>query len=153
MTQFSITEASKAESTILLPMVHALAHHHGDTPRATKETLERDLSDGWLFGLIAHGPNTPSSTPLGYVLMMAHAQAQHGLRGMDLHHLFVHEHARGAGLGAALVGAAEVFAKARGASYMVVGAHAENHAAHQFYDQLGYDQKPASGQRFRKTLP
>lgn len=155
MVDFSITKTGPEDAEALLGMVQALAAHHGDVARASTASLARDLSDGWLIGLIARGSDGVDgamSKPLGYALLMPHAQAQYGLRGMDLHHLFVHPEARAHGVGRALIEAAEGYAKDHGASYMVIGANDANHRAQAFYGALGYARKPASGQRFRKAF-
>jgi GNAT superfamily N-acetyltransferase len=149
MTDISITKARPDDAHALLSMVHALAAHHGDTPKATEASLARDLSDGWLYGLIARS----AQGDLGYLLLTPQAQAQHGLRGMDLHHLFVRPHARDHGVGTALIQAAETLALECGATYMVVGANTDNAKGREFYLARGYQQRTTASIRFRKSLP
>ncbi|TDT77910.1 putative N-acetyltransferase YhbS [Litoreibacter halocynthiae] len=148
MADIHITTAQPADATAILPMVHALATHHGDLPRVTEADLERDLSGGWLYGLIARN----ADGPVGYSLLTPQAQAQYGLRGLDLHHLFVQRTARGSGVGTALLNAAESLATDHGVASIVIGANSDNEKAHGFYKSQGYDMQQASGKRFRKSL-
>ncbi|WP_298256514.1 GNAT family N-acetyltransferase [uncultured Litoreibacter sp.] len=149
MTEFDITIAQPEDAVSLLPMVRALAAFHGDVPEVTEQDLHRDLSDGWLYGLVARCENRP----LGYALLTPQAQAQYGARGMDLHHLYVEQNQRGHGVGSALIASAEALTVARGGSYLIIGAEAGNIAAQRFYLSHGYETRASSGQRFRKNLP
>ncbi|WP_281857316.1 hypothetical protein, partial [Litoreibacter halocynthiae] len=72
MADIRITIAQPADANEILPMVHALVSHHGDLPRAAEADLGRDLSSGWLYGLIARD----ADGPVGYALLTPQAQAQ-----------------------------------------------------------------------------
>ncbi|MCB1409893.1 MAG: GNAT family N-acetyltransferase [Rhodobacteraceae bacterium] len=116
----------------LLPMVHALAAHHGDPAACTLDDLHRDLFGprAFLSVLMAEG---------GYTALYPVAQLHWGLRGVEMHHLFVTPAQRGAGLGRALVQAAVAQAKTQGARFMTLGTHPANDRARAFYAALGFD--------------
>jgi GNAT superfamily N-acetyltransferase len=141
-----IRALTPADAAALLPLVQALAAHHGDVPNASEATLARDLSDGWLWGFGAGDPMA------AYILLMPHAQAQHGARGADLHHIFVAPEARRRGVARTLIAVAEDDARARGCSYVVIGANRGNAAARDTYRDLGYDWREATAWRFKKAL-
>ncbi|MEM9795837.1 MAG: GNAT family N-acetyltransferase [Pseudomonadota bacterium] len=135
-----------ADAPALVPLIEGLAAFHGDTPSATMDAIARDLRDDWLWGF---GIGTPF---VGYALLLRHGQAQFGLRGADLHHIFVAEEHRRKGHGAALIRAAEASARARGCDYIVIGAHNGNVAARDAYLSLGYVFREPRPWRFRKRL-
>ena len=127
----------------VLSMIHALAAHHGDAPVTTLEDLRRDAlgMHPWLQVLVAPG--------LGYAALCPLAQLQFGVRGMDMHHLFVVETARGSGVGRALIDASIAHAKAQECRYLTVGTHPDNRAAQAVYRAAGFEDLPVSGARFR----
>lgn len=127
----------------VLEMIHALAAHHGDPVAVTLDDLRRDAlgPHPWLRVLVA-----PQQ---GYVALCPLAQLQFGVRGMDMHHLFVVADARGQGVGRALIAAAISYAKEEGCRYMMVGTHPDNVAAQGVYRSAGFENLPASGPRFR----
>jgi len=93
----TIRPALRDDATALVERVGALAAHHGDTPSLTPTHLLRDAfgKRPWVHVLVAghtHGL-------VGYAALFGVAQLQFGVRGMDLHHLFVRPHVRHAGLG------------------------------------------------------
>lgn len=134
----------------LLPMVEALARHHGDTSAATLDSLRRDLTGPapWLSALVAEG----AGGLLGYAAMLPAAQLHFGARGLDLHHLFVKSETRDRGIGAALVAAVADNARARGCSYLTVGTDPANSAAQRFYRRLGFIPRPDAPHRFSRPL-
>lgn len=134
----------------LLPMIEALARHHGDTSAATLDSLRRDLTGPapWLSVLLAEG----AAGPLGYAATLPHAQLHFGTRGLDLHHLLVRPEARGRGLGTALVTAVIEQAKARGCHYLAVGTDPANSAAQRFYRGLGFTPRRDAPHRFLHRL-
>ncbi|WP_055086235.1 GNAT family N-acetyltransferase [Jannaschia donghaensis] len=135
-----------SDADALLPLVQSLAAHHDDVPAATAHTLARDLADGWIWGFGAGDPMD------GYVLLIPHAQAQQGVRGADLHHVFVRPRARRQGLARRLIAAAEADARDRGCAYVVIGAHVGNEAARDTYVALDYAWTAPTFWRFRKRL-
>jgi len=116
----------------LLPMVHVLARHHGDPPACTRADLARDLfsAQAFLTVLITEG---------GYTALHPVAQLHWGVRGVEMHHLFVDAAQRGTGLGRALVAAAVDHAKGQGARYVSLGTHPANARARAFYAALGFE--------------
>lgn len=127
----------------VLHMVHALAAHHGDPVVATLEDLRRDMlgPHPWVHGLVATGQ--------GYAALCPLAQVQFGVRGMDVHHLYIEPAARGRGVGRALMAAAQRYAAGLGCRYLTVGTHPDNVAAQAMYRAIGYDVIGDAGPRFR----
>ena len=139
----SIRSVQEADLPCVLEMIHALAAHHGDSAATTLDDLRRDMlgPSAWVQALVAPG--------LGYAALTPLVQLQFGVRGMDLHHLFIVPAARGRGVGRALVAASKAHAKAQGCRYLAVGTHPENRAAQQMYLALGFDALERPGPRFR----
>lgn len=134
----------------LLEMVAALAAHHGDPSHATEASLRRDLfgSPDWGRALIAEA----GGRALGYAALIPRASLQNGTRGMDLHHLFVAEEARGRGVGRALIGAAEAELRALGGSFLLVGTAPGKRAAQEIYRHCGFVERAPGGVQFSKSL-
>lgn len=124
-------------------MVHALAAHHGDTGYLTEADLRRDAlgPHPWLHMLVAQGK--------GYCALYRQGQVQFGVRGLEVHHLYVEPVARGSGLGRALMDAARIHAQSLGCRYLTVGTHVDNIAAQAMYHAIGFDRMDAAGPRFR----
>jgi GNAT superfamily N-acetyltransferase len=130
----------------LLPLISALAQHHGETASASTASLSEAMALGWLWGFGAGAPLQ------GYALAYPVLQAQFGRRGVELHHLFVVPSHRGRGLGKALIAAVEADARDRGCAFVRIGAHAGNAAAGPLYQAAGYVRRDVRFQRFRKAL-
>lgn len=130
----------------LLAMVHALAAHHGDTSVLTPEVLLRDLfgDPPWITALVA----TNGAGLSGYAVLTPMTQLHFGVRGMDMHHLFVKPECRGAGVGRALLKASIAHAKSQHCAFLTVGTAPDNPVAQAFYLAAGLAQRPASGPRF-----
>jgi GNAT superfamily N-acetyltransferase len=172
--------ARAADLPQLLDMIGLLARHHHDTPELTLEQL-RGLAfgpDKWITIIVAEqgagtGPDTATpadtATPsdsgagvdtgtgtrpllVGYAALCPRIQLQLGLRGIDLHHLFVRQDRRGQGVGSLLVSAAEKMARARGCSYITVGTHPENITAQHIYLAQGFTRLPGADNRFQRSL-
>ena len=145
-----IRPSDPADLPALLPMIEALARHHGDTSAATLDSLRRDQTgpEPWLSVLVAEG----DAGLLGYAATLPHAQLHFGTRGLDLHHLYIQSESRGQGLGAALVAAVIEQAKARGCHYLAVGTDPANSAAQRFYRKLGFTPRPDAPHRFLRRL-
>lgn len=144
-----IKRAEPRDLAGLLPLVEGLARHHGDVPRLTAETLAGDLFGPvpWFHALVAEEEGL-----VGYAALLPLARLQHGERGLDLHHLYVDVAARGKGIGKALLTACEEMARAMGCSYLIIGTHADNLAAQEFYQAQGYAPIPNPARRFLKNL-
>ena len=111
-----IRRALHADAASLLVMIVDLARHHGEEPRASLAALEQDLFGPapWASALVAE----QEGSLLGYAILCRIYRAQSGERGIDLHHLFVAERARGVGLGQRLVETALDEARTRGCAYL-----------------------------------
>ncbi|MGI3185065.1 GNAT family N-acetyltransferase [Nioella aestuarii] len=135
----------------LADMVRHLARFHGDVPSVTTATLARDClgQAPWLHVLVAE----VNEALCGYAMLFPLARAQHGERGMDLHHLYVHKGLRGLGIGRALVRASEALAARLNARFLTVSAVQENDVAGQTYLSLGFEEAPNTARRFRRELP
>lgn len=131
-------------------MVAALAAYHGDVATVTADQLSCYIegADPWVRILLAeeHG------RALGYVALTPWSQMQFGLRGMDMHHLFVEPEARNRGVGRALIAASERAARDAGCHYLSVGTHPENRLAQDIYRGMGFEQLDPPGPRFRIAL-
>jgi ribosomal protein S18 acetylase RimI-like enzyme len=138
-----IRPVTEADFPDVLPMVHALAAHHGDAPVATIDDLRRDTlgTQPWVQMLVAEGA--------GYAAMYPLVQLQFGVRGMELHHLYVADHARGLGVGRGLIAASLAQARAQGCQYMTVGTDSANAAAQAVYRAIGFEAMGEAGPRFR----
>ena len=136
-----------------LPEVHQmiglLARHHGDQPQISLETLHRQVFD---LGLGRLWVAAEEEGLIGYALMLVRPNLVTGGAGHDLNHLFVHEWRRRAGIGKALIAAVRAFSVAEGAESLVIGTHRENLGAQNAYRDMGLEEVPASGPRFRIAL-
>lgn len=131
----------------VVKMVRALAAFHGDEATATISALVRDAG-AWMDVLVAEH----AQRLVGYAVLLPLAQVQFGVRGMDLHHLYVEDAMRGCGVGSALIAAAKETAKSREARYLAVGTHPDNHAAQAVYLAAGFARRDAAGPRFTLRL-
>ncbi|GAA6176370.1 GNAT family N-acetyltransferase [Sulfitobacter pacificus] len=147
MTELSIRNVEDADLPSVLEMVQALAAHHGDAAQISLTELERDClgTAPWLRVLVA----VRGADILGYAALCPLAQMQFGVRGMDMHHLFVRADARGQGVGRALIDASIALTKSLGCRYMTVGTHPDNREAAMVYQAAGFDSLPPPGPRFR----
>ena len=145
-----IRPVERGDLTDLCAMIHALAAHHGDRAQADAATLERDLLGDrpWLSGLVADAAGRLQ----GYAILCPRAQVHLGLRGADLHHLYVAEAARGQGLGRRLTMGAADLARDQGCRFLVVSAEADNVAAHAFYRRAGFEPAETGARLFRMRL-
>lgn len=138
--------ATAADLPRVCQMAHALAEHHQDAPTLTLDMLRRDALGEvpWVRIIVA----CRGESVVGYAALCPLVQLHFGVRGMDMHHLFVAQEARGQGVGRALIMASLAQAKAEGCRYVGVGTHPDNHAAQQVYLNAGFESRPA-GPRFR----
>ncbi len=143
----SVRPALEADVPALPRMVGDLARHHGDVPRVDAGALARDLfgPDPWATALVAED----AGRVVGYAVLCRLYHAQHGERGLDLHHLFVAADARGRGIGTLLVAASLREARRHGCASLVVGTHPGNVGVQRFYEALGFRRLTGGGVRFR----
>ncbi len=121
----------------VVAMIEGLADHHGDQARIDTDTLKRDALEDprWIAVLVAEH----AGKSVGYAALNPLTQLQYGVRGMDMHHLFVVAPERGKGIGRALIEACIAHAKEQGCRFVVVGTNNDNVKAQAVYRQLGFD--------------
>ena len=145
-----IRALEQRDLTALLAMVVALTKHHDDEARLTPENLARDFFGpvAWYHGLVAvRGPDV-----VGYAATLPLGRLGYGERGLELHHLFVEPTARHQGVGRQLVRAVETLGRNLGCTYVMIGTHPDNHAAHGYYQHLGYAPHASLAKRFSKRM-
>ena len=145
-----IRALEQRDLTALLAMVVALTKHHDDEARLTPENLARDFFGpvAWYHGLVAvRGPDV-----VGYAATLPLGRLGYGARGLELHHLFVEPTARHQGVGRQLVRAVETLGRNLGCTYVMIGTHPDNHAAHGYYQHLGYAPHASLAKRFSKRM-
>ena len=129
--------ALKSDLPFVLEMIHGLAEHHGDGSTVTLEQLEVEAHD-WHHLLVA----TIDEKVVAYASLMPVGQLQFGVRGMDMHHLFVLKEHRGVGVGRALINASLELSKQLSCKYMTVGTHPDNTATAEVYLAAGFERLP-----------
>lgn len=141
----TICPVTKPDLPAILEMAQALAAHHRDTPALTIETLKRDFltAPTWATALVAH-----ADRPVGYAVLCPLIQLQWGVRGMEMHHLFVLPNWRARGIATRLIKASIKSANRMGCAYMTVGTHPDNHNAQRLYQNAGFALLPNRGPRF-----
>ena len=146
----TIRAARRGDLPALGEMIGELAAHHGDAAAVTPENLERDLFGQmpWISALVAEA----GGELIGYAILVPLYRAQQGVRGMDLHHLYVRPAHRGTGIGRHLVGKAREQARIAGATYLSVSAATGNFKAHRFYESENFKAGPVTGMRYLQTL-
>lgn len=146
----TIRSARAGDIPALCAMITELAAHHGDAAPLDAETLERDLFGPvpWITALVAEA----GGMLIGYAILVPLYRAQLGVRGMDLHHLFVRDAHRGTGIGRHLVAKAREEARRAGCTYLSVSAATGNVKAHRFYEQQDFTPGPVTGMRYVQAL-
>jgi ribosomal protein S18 acetylase RimI-like enzyme len=146
MTDHELTTRmlSSGDLPSVLEMIHALAAHHGDSSTLTQDELAQEARD-WQRIIVA----CVGCKVIGYAALLPMGQLQFGVRGMDMHHLFVAAEHRGRGVGRALIDASVVLSKQLSCRYLTVGTHPDNFAAAQTYLAAGFDPLPDGAPRFR----
>ncbi len=136
-----------------LPQVHEmiglLARHHGDEPSISLETLRRQVCD---MGLARVWVAAEEEGLVGYALVLTRPNLVTGGVGHDLNHLFIVEWRRRAGIGKALIDAVRGFSLAEGAEYLTISAQRENLGAITAYRDMGLEEMPVFGVRFKIAL-
>lgn len=152
-----IRAATPADMPQLVQLIAGMAAHLGDSAQADAASLHRDVFGPHAFAtvLLARDMDAGAqleSDVLGYALVLPLMRAHLGQRGMDLHHLFVREDARGAGIGTALLREVRAHALARGCSYLTVSTQEAAAEARDFYVQRGFIHAPPAPWRFAMDL-
>ncbi len=146
----TIRTARAGDLQQILDMITLLAECHGDKARTTAADLDRDLfgPNPWVTALVAEA----GGRLIGYAMLVPAYRAVEGLRGMDLHHLFVRDGHRGHGIGRHLVSRAREQARIAGCGYLSVSAATGNFGAHRFYEQMNFRAGPVTGMRYVQAL-
>ena len=149
-TEITVRDAEEHDSPRLLAMISALAAQHGDVAKISPEVLERDAfgSFPWIYTIVAEA----QGTVIGYAVLCPLIKLEMGMRGIDLHHLFVEKKWRGFGVGRTLINASRKKARELFCEYMVVGTHPDNIDAQSVYLACGFEQRQSSNPRFRIML-
>ncbi|MBP1882939.1 GNAT family N-acetyltransferase [Sinorhizobium mexicanum] len=131
-------------------MIVELAALHDDDAPLAPERLERDLFSRtpWITALVAEAGNQL----IGYAILVPTYRAAEGMRGMELHHLFVRPGHRGTGIGRHLVAKAREQARIAGCDYLSVSAATGNFQAHRFYESERFVPRPVTGMRYMQKL-
>ncbi|MBC7736220.1 MAG: GNAT family N-acetyltransferase [Candidatus Saccharibacteria bacterium] len=134
-----------------LPGVHQmmilLARHHGDKATVTPERLREQLFDNPIGHLVVAGEEEGL---VGYALLLPRPNMVTGGTGQEIHHLFVMEWRRKAGVGQALIAALRQASK--GAKYPRIVPHSDNFGTQYVYRRTGHAQLPSPEPRFRAEL-
>lgn len=143
-------DAVQTDVPRLLFMVRALAAHHDDIPKVSAESLERDVFGEipWLYIVVLE----VNKEIAGYAALCPLAQLQDGVRGIDMHHLFINDGFRGRGLGRQLIEATVQKAADLSCTYMMVGTHPDNRNAQAVYLACGFDERTGAHPRFHRSV-
>ncbi len=136
-----------------LPEVHEmiglLARHHGDELKISLPTLRRQVLD-LAVGRIWVAAEEEGL--VGYALVLTWPNVVTGRVRQEIDHLFVREWRRRAGIGRALIAVAREAAEVAGAEVLRIGTHPENLDAQRAYRDMGLEELPIPGPRFRIAL-
>jgi len=136
-----------------LPQVHEmmglLARHHGDTATIGHEVMQVQIFDRGLGRIVVAAEEEGL---VGYALLLARPNLVTGGVGHDINHLFVVEWRRRAGIGRALIAALRQVSRDEGAEVLTISAQVENLGAITAYREMGLQEMPQFGVRFRIDL-
>ena len=146
----TMRDAVKDDLPRILSMARALAVYHDDVPEVTAETIERDVFGEipWVYIVVLEIHNVVA----GYSALCPLTNFQMGVRGIDMHHLFIEEEFRGMGIGRKLISASIQKARELSCGYMKVGTHPRNIEAQAVYLGCGFIQMHGSNPRFHISL-
>lgn len=146
----TIRAARTGDLMQILDMIALHAECHGDTAKISAADLDRDLfgPGPWITALVAEA----GGRLIGYALLVPMYRAMEGLRGMELHQIFVRAGHRGSGIGRHLVSRAREHARMAGCGYLSVSAATGNFQAHRFYEQMNFRAGPVTGMRYVQAL-
>ena len=136
-----------------IPEVHEmmglLARHHGDTATISPQEMQRQVFDQARGRIMVAAEEEGL---VGYALLLARPNLVTGGVGHDINHLFVVEWRRRAGIGRALIAALREVSLGEGAEFLTISAQAENLGAITAYREMGLQEMPLFGVRFRIDL-
>lgn len=146
----NIRAARQGDLQQILDMIALHAECHGDTAKISAADLDRDLFGvhPWITALVAEA----GGRLIGYALLVPMYRAGDGVRGMELHQIFVRRDHRGQGIGRHLVSRARDHARVASCGYLSVSAATGNFGAHRFYEQMNFRAGPVTGMRYVQAL-
>jgi GNAT superfamily N-acetyltransferase len=146
----TIRAARAGDLMQLMDMIALHAECHGEQAKLSAADLDRDVfgASPWVTALVAEA----GGRLIGYALLVPMYRAMEGVRGMDLHQIFVRKDHRGTGIGRHLVNRAREQARLSGCGYLSVGAATGNFAAHRFYEQMSFKAGPVTGMRYVQAI-
>ncbi|MCP8897067.1 GNAT family N-acetyltransferase [Shinella daejeonensis] len=146
----TIRAARPGDLQQILDMIALHAECHGDTAKLSAADLDRDLfgPTPWVTALVAEA----AGRLIGYALMVPMYRAAEGMRGMELHQIFVRADHRGHGIGHHIVARAREHARLSGCGYLSVSASTGNFQAHRFYEGMNFRAGPVTGMRYVQAL-
>ena len=143
----TIRDATPGDMVQVHEMIGHLARHHGDEATITLVELQEQiftLRRGRVLVAAEEGGL------VGYALLLERPNMATGGGAQDINHLFVVEWRRRAGIGRALIAAARgISARAEA---LLIGTHPENLGAQRAYRDMGLEELPASGPRFKVRI-
>ena len=145
----TIRQATPGDMVQVHDMIGHLARHHGDEPSISIEDLQLQifhLRRGRI--LVA----AEEQGLVGYALILTRPNLVTGGAAHDINHLFVVEWRRRAGIGRALIAAAQRLGRDEGAEALLISAHPENLGAQRAYRDMGLEELPHLGPRFRVAI-
>ena len=144
-----IREAVPDDLVQVHDMIGFLARHHGDAVTISVEDLHNRIfvrQQGRI--LVA----AEEEGLVGYALILTRPNLVTGGAGHDINHLFVVEWRRRAGIGRALIAALREVSRGEGAEVLTISAQAKNLGAITAYRDMGLQEMPLFGVRFKIDL-
>ncbi len=145
----NIRQAVPDDIPQVLGMMAELARHHGDEATISREMLHHQIFDLGRGRIVVAGEEEGL---VGYALLLARPNLVTGGVGHDINHLFVVEWRRKAGIGRALIAAVQEVSRGEGAEVLMISAHRENLGAQTAYRDMGLEEMPLFGPRFKVGL-
>ena len=130
-------------------MIGLLARQHGDLVTISIADLSRRVFDQGLARILVAAEEEGL---VGYALILTRPNLVSGRARHEIDHLFVMEWRRRAGIGRALIALARVAALAEGAEVLGIGTHRENLGSQRAYRDMGLEEMPLGGPRFKVAL-
>jgi GNAT superfamily N-acetyltransferase len=145
----TIRPATPHDTPQVLAMMRALAQHHGETATTSLPVLHHQIFGLGLGRILVAAEDEGL---VGYALILPRPNLVTGGASHDIHHLFVVEWRRRAGIGRALIAAAAVASHAEGAEALTISAQTGNPGAQAAYRTMGLAEQPVAGVRFKVDL-
>jgi|HigsolmetaAR202D_1030399.scaffolds.fasta_scaffold00135_20 ribosomal protein S18 acetylase RimI-like enzyme len=139
-TQWDIRLAQPEEAHLLVPLIQALAHEEGSasipSPEKLVPLIQKIISEGiGVFFLAVRDGQAFGCLQLNYRF-----STWATTRYAYLEDFYVAPHARGAGIGTAMIRAACSYAAQQGCRYVDLDARLDNGDAARLYQRLGFQQ-------------